>query len=386
LTSHGSKGQYLVGPFINIQLMTVSVIKPTKFFIAEYISIKLKFFSMALMLMVVFLHSYNLDIGLNFKSHLLDYFLQNFISSGITAIAVPLFFIISGFLFFLNRDSITLSWYWDKYRKRSRSLLVPYLLWSLWGMALLFLLQLVPASRGFFHSSLQSYSLSHILYLLAIKPVPYQLWFVRDLLLLVLAAPFVEWGIKYTYGVFVLFAAGLWLANIDLKIISTLGLFFFTFGAFIAIRRFNFPIVEKVLKTRAGTLFIVWILLISAVVLSDYYNYLSSSLSLLLGNMTILLGLAATWYLYDRYFLRIHQTRLFLALLGTISPFFIFGLHEPLLSILKRGSLHVLGYSEPVRLLVYLLAPIIILIVIFSVGIFLKNRARPVYAMLTGGR
>ena len=52
------------------------------------------------------------------------------LSQGICRIAVPCFFLFSGFLFFTKlRDWDTQVWL-DKIRKRGRTLLVPFLLWN----------------------------------------------------------------------------------------------------------------------------------------------------------------------------------------------------------------------------------------------------------------
>ena len=57
-------------------------------------------------------------------------FLINFFSEVLPQIGVPLFFIISGFLFFYRVDFDS-NVYQKKLRKRVRTLLIPYLLWNL---------------------------------------------------------------------------------------------------------------------------------------------------------------------------------------------------------------------------------------------------------------
>ena len=72
----------------------------------KYLSDKLKAISFILMGMVVFLHSYNIKIkfasGTGIIKQGYNSFTQDFISNGVTRIAVPLFFTISGYLFFLS--------------------------------------------------------------------------------------------------------------------------------------------------------------------------------------------------------------------------------------------------------------------------------------------
>lgn len=102
-----------------------------------YLSEKLKVISFIAMILVVLLHSYNLIVRLKTGTVVLDrgynFFIQEFISQGITRIAVPLFFAISGYLFFLNLSG-TWSEFKEKYRKRIKTLLLPYLFWSLWSL------------------------------------------------------------------------------------------------------------------------------------------------------------------------------------------------------------------------------------------------------------
>jgi surface polysaccharide O-acyltransferase-like enzyme len=53
------------------------------------------------------------------------------LSDGICRLAVPTFFIISGFLFFINVTDFTWEQYKYKIKRRFRSLVIPYFLWNL---------------------------------------------------------------------------------------------------------------------------------------------------------------------------------------------------------------------------------------------------------------
>lgn len=70
------------------------------------LSKKITIISFITMIMVVFLHANNLVINLkagNIKINRgYNSFIQDFFTQGITRVAVPIFFIISGYLFFLN--------------------------------------------------------------------------------------------------------------------------------------------------------------------------------------------------------------------------------------------------------------------------------------------
>ena len=85
----------------------------------------------------------------------------NLFSEVLPRIAVPLFFIISGYLFF--RSGFMIRTYTDKLRRRVRTLLVPYILWNL-----LYLIRTafrdIPAFSGLSHDTAQAnWSLSAVL-------------------------------------------------------------------------------------------------------------------------------------------------------------------------------------------------------------------------------
>ena len=65
----------------------------------RFLSTKLKALSFFSMIMVVFIHANNIEVS---KGH--NSFIQTFISDGISRVAVPLFFSVDSYLFFLNLD------------------------------------------------------------------------------------------------------------------------------------------------------------------------------------------------------------------------------------------------------------------------------------------
>ena len=138
--------------------------------------------------MIVFLHSYNLPE--NFEKNYI-YYIENFITNGITRSAVPFFFILSGYLFFYNFE-FSLKKYFIKLKKRIKSILAPFLLWSLFYLMLVLLLNLI-------NIKIVNYSIISIydfIYYLILKPIPFQLWFLRDLFIIVVLSPLIYWILK----------------------------------------------------------------------------------------------------------------------------------------------------------------------------------------------
>ena len=128
----------------------------------EYLSVKLRIISFLSMLLVVLAHSYNVTV--KFNSGNLYYeggynvFIQNFFDKGIVRIIVPIFFGVAGYLFFLRANG-TIDEFILKFRKRAKSLVVPYLLWSLWGLFFSLCLTVIPSIERFFYKSVDRRSI-----------------------------------------------------------------------------------------------------------------------------------------------------------------------------------------------------------------------------------
>ena len=61
-------------------------------------------------------------------------------------------------------------------------------------------------------------------------------------------------------------------------------------------------------------------------------------------------------------------------------------MHEPLLTIIKRILLAILGESSISIFIIYIAAPIITITLCIIGGKLLKNRYNKVYVIITGGR
>lgn len=94
--------------------------------IDSYNTKKIKVLSSVLILLVLYIHSfYNEAIGTKYAS-----FVQVFLGNGgVSNVAVPMFFAISGVLFFNGVTSIKDCF--PKIKKRIKSLLIPYVIWNI---------------------------------------------------------------------------------------------------------------------------------------------------------------------------------------------------------------------------------------------------------------
>lgn len=231
-------------------------------------SLTIDFLRFPLIMMVVFIHMSPKTINLIdakyslLSGHGIYNIIKILFSHTITSIAVPTFFLISGFLFFSNFQD----WSWKGYQKkigsRIKTLLIPYILWNLIPFLLIVGKCLIgDISNGnpttgtldFFYNNIgrifyvfhewESSStdwLGNHLYSTAPLNVP--LWFVRDLFVISLLTPIIylavtKINIWLILALFFAYISKIWTQIPGLDIES---IFYFTVGAFFAINKINF--------------------------------------------------------------------------------------------------------------------------------------------------
>ena len=351
-----------------------------------YLSDKLKVISFISMVLVVFLHAYNLVVRLKTGPVVLDrgynFFIQEFISQGMGRIAVPLFFTISGYLFFLGAKG-NLAGFGDKIRKRFKTLFIPFLFWSLWSLLLCYLFQLLPPPRIFFANQLvRDYTTTKLLSTIFIHPIAYQLWFLRDLMIMVLLSPLIFWVVQRLKFLPLFLLMLSWFYNANLLLIANEALFFFAFGASLALHQTD--ILLKQVGSRI-TLFasVSWVGLIVAKMSLVYFNHPQNTVVfILVHKLGILFGMLALWGIYDQVLQYKKEGLLKLAAYS----FFIYAFHEPFIIILKPALFTLLGKGALNSLLVYIFAPLISILLGIFVAAQLKRTYPSFYGWITGGR
>lgn len=353
----------------------------------DYLSKKIKEISFFSMIMVVVLHSYNLDtkqsgVIIEFKKGYI-WFVETFVSYGITRIAVPLFFLISGYLFFLgfkNEKNEIL----NKIKKRFKTLVIPYLFWVLFGIVFYLALQSFPQSQQFFTKKLiKNYDLLDWFNAVFVNIIPYQLWFLRDLIVMVFLSPIIYFVIKKANYFYLLILAPLWVLNQDNIIFTSEAIFFFSIGSYFAINKST--ILEKRDSNYAFVFFALWlVVLIIKTVLEQQYDKESIYIIFLLKT-SIIIGLFSVWTLYDSYKKRFPIN---LSVFDKVIAFsfFIYVFHEPLLTIIKKVLFKLLGTNEVDYFIIYLASPIITLCMTVICGIVLKNSFPKIYKVINGNR
>lgn len=189
----------------------------------------------------------------------MNYFIDGFLRGQ----SVPIYFFISGFVFFLGIE-FTPGKYLQKLKNRAKTLFIPYILWNLLAVMLMFF-YLLPVFASFFpglHSAelnITLHSLGSVFWnytgdliinpsapetvmdRMGIYPIDFPLWFVRDLIIVVLCTPLLYAIIRKTGFYFICLLGLFWffLSYMELGHINQLlvAFFFFSWGAYMSINK-----------------------------------------------------------------------------------------------------------------------------------------------------
>ena len=232
-----------------------------------------------LIVLVTFAHSYGaVSDGYSLLTSGWDSYevLKLLVSQTLVKVVVPVFFIISGYLFFANVKTWSAQVYKEKLLRRVKTLLWPYLLWNL-----LMAVKLHTFSWAMFWvywkpSGMQIDWLGNEQLMTAPANMP--LWFLRDLIVISLCTPLIYIGIKKLGGWLLAVLAVFYLSGICAFVpgLSAYALFFFTFGAFLAIRQHDLIAAMKRYEIPAYLLSVV----LAVGMMLTYHHPVFSSLML----------------------------------------------------------------------------------------------------------
>lgn len=352
----------------------------------------ISFVRFPLIVAVVFIHSNPGDTVINGEciytpnSYLVYEYFRYFISEILARIAVPLFFFISGFLFYRKIDIYNKGVYFTKLKKRVRTLLIPYVFWNLIVIFIQYLTQKYLSGltsgnnllitdytcwnwiKAFWNGNIVGYN----------TPINYPLWFIRDLMVMVIASPIIYWLIRYLklYGISLL--GILWFFNIwiDIPGISIISLFFFSYGAYYSIHKINF--VNDFLK--------FYPVIIGAYIVTSIGDlfFKETSWNIYIHNIGILMGIAACVSLTASC-LNKNIWHVNFQLLNT--SFFIYAYHVMPLALVVKCMNEILHPQSDITLIVsYVFSPILVIAIGFWINKFLMKYFPKFTSIITGGR
>ncbi|MDR1459243.1 MAG: acyltransferase [Bacteroidales bacterium] len=361
----------------------------------KYLSDKIKILSATAILLVLYIHSgFHADeiAGMTLNGQI-----QAVISEMLGRCAVPLFYVISGYLFFLNISlNNGLQSIIAKMKKRVRTLLVPYLIAAVFFPIFFLVLNYVPGVEQFMNGNLSSlfakpwYKILYEVFFMADNglPVTIQLWFLRDLILIVAVSPLLYYLYKYLYWWWlpVIFAVN-YLTKSDFFIYGLL--WFGTGGVFSALKKNSIHHRHGIFKyVSINTKFVKTILIITFLILCILQLF-SAELPIwkYFRIPIIMLGIVTIWLMYDMVFNCRGEKNFAPAMkLFCGFTFFIYLFHEPTLNVVRKLLVFVIGKTSAGYLVSYLISPWIFMMAAIIVGMMLKKYLPRFYGVLVGGR
>ena len=250
-------------------------------------------------------------------------------SQTLVKVAMPTFFVMSGYLFFANVEKFNQNVYRLKIWRRIKTLLIPYIIWNLLMAA-----------------KLKMFSLS-----IFWTPANMPLWFLRDLMIVSLLTPIIYIGVrKLGYWLFVLllpiYLTGIWAIQPGL---NPYAICFFTLGAFLSIREMSLIDTCLKLEKSAYTLTIV----LALVMILSYPSVAYSLLLLCFRVVSVMAVFCLAYRILSRTDKRIPKT-------VCDASYFIFLAHYVFFfSLIDDTFFSLFGMSTPSLCIHYLLCPLL---------------------------
>lgn len=335
---------------------------------------------------VVFIHN-RLDVETATHYHLafdeptFITYLKTFMTSTLGSAAVPLFFLFSGYLQFHKQDS-----YPVLLKKRLKSLVVPYVLWTLLAVLLLFVGQRIPQLSSFFQNEdniVREWGLSDWLGIFWVHlqdgknlPLVGQLWFVRDLIVLVIASPIIQFLTRRFPGAG-LITAFLCLVN-GLPLGFGTALFFYVIGFYAAEYNISLFTLADNISWGEYVLLLLGVLAVTIINTECAQAITLSSLGTIVSSL-FFLKLSGAIAVNKNLFGRTEFLSEF--------SFFLYCIHIPfVLTVLNKISYRVIPLHGVWCLVQFVTPPLLCVMIALALGILLKKLSPPVFRVLNGGR
>lgn len=317
-------------------------------------------------------------------------FLQLFFTEGICRAAVPLFFMMSGYLFYRNYEP-TAVWHKKKILKRLRSNAIPYFFWGLAVIAFFAVAQAIPATSQYFASSerqISKFTVLQWLKVIFLEPINSPLWFLRDLIVFALLSPLFSVLCKKVPWLWLPLTAAWWIFGLPIAVVRVESVFFFSCGTVFALHGKERFEAIRIPKWSIAVLLSVWTLFLcgkafyligidSAVLINGDYDLIHDILS----KVNAVFGGVTVWFAYD-LFVKTGEK----ALPFSQYSFLMFVAHHLLIGILRKLIVKVLGISYINVTVAFFASFALTVFAVILIGAVLKKIVPKFYALITGGR
>lgn len=328
------------------------------------LSDKIRIISFIATVLVVYRHSANLVAF--FQDESAPYWLC-LIEKGVvylTDVAVPYFFFVSGF-FFMRYAYIEEGKYWDMIKKKSRTLLIPFIIWNCIGSI---------ALRLHNDSFVWGTSFLSCIENLAMSNWNGPLWFVRDLMILMFTYPlygffYKKWGHPVLLILLFIQMCYFWFPG-EVHLLAGEGVFFFFLGGLF--QKHSSILEYKMPKIVSLIVFVLWL----------YLSFFITTWDPIIHRISIVVGIIAMWFVFDLLPSCISRFCMHI----TSYSFFVFVSHLYVLKAVKIGVASQFPGNGVVALLTFFFLPIVIISLITFIGFIWSRKLPKIYKICVGGR
>ena len=364
----------------------------------RFTSQKFRFYSFIAIVLLLFVHGYNLKVtylepfSLVREPLTFTTFFEYFLANGILRFRIPILFAISGYIFAMQDYKP----YHERIKKRFKTLVVPFLIWSAVGLLITYLWQQFPITRqAVFDSQLDQVGDNRtytqigwggIISRWLLRPVSFQLWFIRSLFIYNLVYPVFRWAITNYPRLWFALMFLMWVFLFRILFFEGQGMLFFSLG--IWLYKYNYPIDRK---PEWYSRYLSWLFFIGLNVIRTFmafeleeYNRLTIAVLVMLHILSVMAGVIAIWYSGDNVVKWFMKKKWFIW--ASAFSFIIYGLHIPLLAYSMRLAYFYGSGISNYRFISYIVVPVFILFFCIITGAIFRRVWPSAYKLCTGGR
>jgi fucose 4-O-acetylase-like acetyltransferase len=298
--------------------------------------------------------------------------------SGIIAyLANPMFFIISGFLLYSKETKFL-----TVLKKKSRSILLPYLIWN--TLTILFFLFAQSFSFSKIYFTRPEYIIRQFGFIDWIKayigkfdgmhePISYQFWFLRDLFIFNILFLCIKKLIdKFPFGMLILMFT-LRFAPVNI-LINTGALFYFSLGYYIVKYKLSYKSIDRI---KFSDIAVSYTIMVSIELFVRDYVSIIHTINIIIGCIFLI---RLTFYF-------VHNEKLY-SILSWLEKyaFFVYAIHEPLLNVIRKLSIKFMPMHDGYILIFYFGVPTFGIVLFLCTGYVINRFFPKVYAVLIGNR
>jgi len=293
---------------------------------------------------------------------------------------VPIFFFISGLLLFTSQKS-----YLQKLQTRTHTLLVPYLIWNFILVVIYITLYVVGYPQNINGKSITEYGAIDYLRLFWDRgsfdkgnfvPILCPLWYIRNLIIMVILSPLLYYIIKYT-RVFYLIIVSLWWMTTYHNAFIPQTVLFFSLGAYFSILNINpFRMVDN-----KKTIFIIIFIIFAFGDIICHTAY-ETGINLQIHRLALISNIPALLLLAD-YCVRHGYTSTWLP----NAAFIVFCVHYPIVVVLRKFCISQYSdASDIIHIMLYFVCVVISTLLSLSIYHILNRYFPKVKNVLSGNR